>query len=192
MALLTFVTLISKVLEAVFSDNAIVNSLSQEAYYTALIFWKDFEKSAINLPAEQRNRFVSISSEILSLGRTFLAQAASARPPASIDYAELEGLKDVGMGARLHLQARFTNKALLVYPGSLQAQMIMRSAPREEARRKLYMAANTGTPDQIDTLEKLLKARGELARLVGKPSFAHLTLDDKMAKSPGKRSVKFI
>ena len=168
-----------------FSDPAIVRSLSQEAYYTALIFWKDFEKSAINLPAEQRNRFVSISSEILALGRTFLAQAASARPPAVVEPSELQGIQDVGMGARLHLQARFTNKALLVYPGSLQAQMIMRSAPREETRRKLYIAANTSTPEQVETLESLLRARGELAHLVGKPSFAHLTLDDKMAKSPG-------
>jgi intermediate peptidase len=90
------------------------------------------------------------------------------------------------MGARLHLQARFTNKPLLVYPGSLQAQMIMRSAPLDETRRKMYVAANTSTLEQVGTLERLLKARGELARLVGRESYAHLTLDDKMAKSPGE------
>lgn len=169
----------------VLSDEEVMRSLSREAYYTAMIFWKDFEKSGINLPENQRKEFVSLSTEILVLGRQFLHDASSPRPPASISYAEMRDLKDSGMGTRLHLQARFTNRDLLVYPGSLQAQMIMRSAPTESPRRKLYIAANSSTPAQVDTLERLLKARARLAKLVGNESFAHMTLDDKMAKSPG-------
>ncbi len=107
------------------------------------------------------------------------------RPPAHILPSELEGLKDMGMGTRLSLQAHFTNRPLLVYPGSLQAQMIMRSAPSEEPRRKLYIAANSGTRDQVDILEQLLRRRAELARLCGKDNYAELTLNDKMVKSPG-------
>ncbi|THH11606.1 hypothetical protein EW145_g526 [Phellinidium pouzarii] len=173
-----------EVLKRVFSDPAIVESLSDEAYYTALIFWRDFEKSAINLPVETRQKFVSLSSEIISLGRQFLNAATAARPPAFITPSELDGLKDLGMGRRLRLQAHFTNRPLAVYPGSLQAQMIMRSAPLEEPRRKLYIAANSSTPEQVHTLERLIRARSELARLCGKESYAHLTLNDKMAKSP--------
>ncbi len=33
------------------------------------------------------------------------------RPPAHILPSELEGLKDMGMGTRLSLQAHFTNRA---------------------------------------------------------------------------------
>ncbi|KAH9937291.1 peptidase family M3-domain-containing protein [Fomitopsis serialis] len=116
----------------------------------------------------QRDRFVSLSTEILLLGRQFLNETATARAPAVIKPEELQGLKDMGMGARLRLQA----------------QMIMRAAPAEEPRRKVYMAANASSPEQVEVLEKLLRARGELARLVGKSSFAHMTLGDKMAKSP--------
>lgn len=90
------------------------------------------------------------------------------------------------MGVRLKLQARFTNRDLLVYPGSLQAQMIMRAAPDEEPRRRVYVASNSSTPEQINILETMLRKRAELSRLVGSESFAHLTLDDKMAKSPGE------
>ena len=93
------------------------------------------------------------------------------------------------MGVRLQLQAKFTQRDLLVYPGSLQAQMIMRSAPEEEPRRRVYIAANSSTPDQIEILETLLRKRAELARLVGRESFAHMTLDDKMAKTPGMSSL---
>ncbi|KAL0951533.1 hypothetical protein HGRIS_008217 [Hohenbuehelia grisea] len=173
-----------EVLKAVLSDPSIVKTLGPEALQTAHIFWHDFEKSAINLRPEQRNKFVSLSSEILVLGRQFLSEVNAARPPASIKPSELSGLKDNGMGARLQLQARFTQRDLLVYPGSLQAQMIMRSAPAEEPRRRVYIAANSSTPEQVHLLERLLYTRAELAQLVGKPSFAHMTLDDKMAKSP--------
>nr|BDS00035.1 mitochondrial intermediate peptidase [Mycoleptodonoides aitchisonii] len=173
-----------EVLREVFRDHEIVKSLSPEAHQTALIFWRDFEKSGIDLPPAQRDRFVSLSSEILTLGRQFLNETTSARPPAAIKPAELQGLKDLGMGARLRLQAQVTQRDLLVYPGSMQAQMIMRSAPAEEPRRKVYMASNSSTPKQIELLERLLRARAEIARLVGKPSYAHLVLGDKMAKSP--------
>ncbi|KDQ63283.1 hypothetical protein JAAARDRAFT_29301 [Jaapia argillacea MUCL 33604] len=173
-----------EVLKEVLSDANLVKSLSREAYQTALIFWRDFEKSGIDLPPEERNRFVTLSSEILSLGRQFLNEASAARPPTAIKSSELAGLKDKGMGVRLQLQARFTQKDLLVYPGSLQAQMIMRSAPAEEPRRKLYIAANSSAPEQIETLERLLQARAKLARLVGRESYAHMTLLDKMAKCP--------
>ncbi|KAG6868888.1 Mitochondrial intermediate peptidase, partial [Termitomyces sp. T159_Od127] len=44
-----------EVLKAVMTDPSIVSTLSPEAYKTALIFWLDFEKSAIDLPSEQRN-----------------------------------------------------------------------------------------------------------------------------------------
>ncbi|KAH7886124.1 mitochondrial intermediate peptidase [Phlebopus sp. FC_14] len=171
-------------LHAVLNDPEIVRSLSQEAYQTAIIFWRDFEKSAIKLPPGQRDKFVSLSSEILSLGHEFVTQASSPRPAAMIEPSELEGLKDEGMGARLRRQAWSTRKNLLVYPGSQQAFMIMRSAPNESPRQKLYMAAHVSSPQQIECLERLLHARAELAQLVGWDSYAGMTLNDKMAKTP--------
>ncbi|KAF8640549.1 hypothetical protein AX17_000211 [Amanita inopinata Kibby_2008] len=173
-----------EVLKLVLSDPSIVRTLSPEAYQTALIFWRDFEKSAINLPPEQRQKFVSLSSEVLTLGRKFLEGVSAARPPTPIKPSELSGLKDKGLGVRLQLQAQFTQRDLLVYPGSLQAQMIMRAAPEEEPRRRVYIAANSSTREQIEVLESLLRKRAELARLVGRESYAHMTLEDKMAKSP--------
>ena len=79
----------------------------------------------------------------------------------------------------------------MVYPGSLQAQMIMQSASSEEPRRRVYTAAHTSTPEQIQVLERLLRARAELAQLVGKDSFADMTLGDKMAKSPGEFIIEY-
>ncbi|KAJ7778412.1 mitochondrial intermediate peptidase [Mycena metata] len=144
-----------------------------------------FENSAINLPPDKRDKFVSLSSDLLVLGRKFLQGASTPGPPASVKPSELAGLKDQGMGVRLQLQARFTQRDLLVYPGSLQAQMVMRSAPAEEARRRVYIGSNSSSPEQINVLDTLLRTRAELAQLVGKSSFAQMALNDKMPKSPG-------
>ncbi|KAG6814107.1 hypothetical protein H0H92_002102 [Tricholoma furcatifolium] len=175
-----------EVLKAVMTDPSVVSTLSPEAYKTALIFWLDFEKSAIDLPEAQRQKFVSLSSDILVLGREFLQQTDSERAPASINPSELSGLKDAGMGVKMQLKAQFSQRDLLVYPGSYQAHMIMRSAPSEEPRRRMYIASNSSTPEQIRTLEDLLRTRAELANLVGRESYAAMTLDDKMAKTPGE------
>ncbi|KAF8560029.1 mitochondrial intermediate peptidase [Imleria badia] len=176
--------LLTHILRTVLHDPEVVQSLSQEALQTALIFWRDFEKSAIKLPPKQRERFVSLSSEILTLGHEFVTQASAPRPPAVIEPSELDGLKDEGMGARLRRQAWSTQKSLLVHPGSHQAYMIMTSAPNDSPRQKLYMAAHASSQRQIECLERLLHARAELARLVGWDSFASMTLNDKMAKNP--------
>jgi len=173
------------VLKAVFTDQELFNALSKEGQETALMFWRDFEKCAIDLPDAQRNQFVSLSTEILVLGHKFMNGEFRARAPAVIRADELEGLKDRGMGIRLKNQAFWTRRDLQVYPGSLQAQMIMRSAPKEEPRRKVYLASNSSTQEELHLLEKLLKTRAELAQLVGSRSFAHMELAGKMAKSPG-------
>ena len=172
-------------LKAVFADPELFNALSKEGQETAFVFWRDFEKCAIDLPEVQRNRFVSLSTEILVLGRQFMNEELRVRPPAVIRAEELKGLKDRGMGIRLFNQAFWTRRDLQVYPGSMQAQMIMRSAPSEEPRRKVYVASNSSTQEELYLLERLLKKRAELARLVGSQSFAHMELIGKMAKSPG-------
>ena len=172
-------------LKAVLADSELFNALNKEGQETALMFWRDFEKYAIHLPDDQRNQFVSLSTEILVLGHKFVNGESRVRAPAVIRAEELEGLKDRGMGIRLKNQAFWTRRHLQVYPGSLQAQMIMRSAPKEEPRRKVYLASNTSTQEELDLLEKMLKTRAELARLVGSQSFAHMELVGNMAKSPG-------
>ena len=122
------------------------SSLGPEARETALIFWRDFEKYGIKLGPEKRAQVVKLASDTLNLSMQFLNDTTSQRPPAVIKPHELAGLKDNNMGMRLRLQAQFTKRELVVYPGSLQAQMIMHYAPEEEPRRKVYIAAHSSTP----------------------------------------------
>ena len=171
-------------LRTALKDDAVRSSLSEEGYFTAVVFQKDFEKSAIELPTESRKRFLSLSAEILSLGRHFLQQVEEPRPPVQLSLAGASGVeRSRTWGSRLRSPLN-GDKKVMVYPGSLQARAVMQTGS-DESRFKLYVTANSSTPRQIATLERLLKARAELAQLVGDTSFAHMTLSDKMARTPG-------
>ncbi|KZS93453.1 mitochondrial intermediate peptidase [Sistotremastrum niveocremeum HHB9708] len=167
---------LDKVLDIVLGDTTVTSQLSTEALKTAHIFSADFARSGRNLPPHQRGRFVTLSSEILTLGRAFLNEASAPRPPISIPASQLQGFKS-------HTN-RFSGKSLTIYPGSVQAHDIMKSSTNESLRRRLYVAARSSSVAQVEILERLLRARAEMAKLVGFDSFASMTLDDKMAKSP--------
>jgi intermediate peptidase len=71
-----------------------------------------------------------------------------------------------------------------VSPNSWAAQMIIRHAPNERARRIVYEGCNRYSQERVDVLESLLEKRGELASVLDKESWAASVLSDKMAKTP--------
>ena len=67
---------------------------------------------------------------------------------------------------------------------SKEARALLKNAVKEETRKKIYIAQfSSKSPEP---LEKLLRARAQLAQLVGFPSYAHMLLKHKMSKSPGE------
>ena len=150
--------------------------MSYEAHQTGLIFAREFELSGIHLPQAKRERFLALSSEIVSLGRQFQLNAAKPRPDVEIHASETP--------ARWNLR-RSPN--YVQFPASsLEADEVVRSSTNPEIRRKVFLASQVSTPDELETLHRLLVARGELASLVGFSSFAAMTLDNKLAKHPGE------
>lgn len=162
-------------------DKDVVSSLSDEALATAKIFANDFTRSGVRLPPHARSQFVSLSSDILSLGRTFLSNLASPGKPIHLSFKDIKGADLLG--------SRFTNRDIEVQPNSPMAYSILRSANEEATRKKVYIASKTSTAEQLDVLERLLRTRAKLANLVGYSSFADMTLGDKMVKTSGELVV---
>lgn len=167
----------------------------------------DFEKSGIHLPPDRRQRFVDLSDEIQLLGRKFLNDVAAAAAPEEGPGGSglLAGLasngKDMieipdadivlqGMGANfieaLPRGSRLggSRTSRFVGPNSWAAQMIIRHAPNERARKVVYEGCNRYSQERVDVLESLLLKRGELAGVLDKESWAASVLSDKMAKTP--------
>ena len=157
----------------------------------AITFLNDFEKSGIHLPPDIRARFVEISDNLLTVGRTFLSNIAAGPPTDTpIRIPEPDRLL-AGLGSRFvnSLPRRFGSA--LVAPGSWEAQMILRYAREGEARRLVYVGGLRADPERVGVLEEILRQRAELAGVVGKETWGEVVLADKMAKTPGN-VMKFL
>jgi len=180
-------------LAQVLQNRAIVGRMSEEELAVANVFLRDFERSGIHLPDEARERFVRLSDEILVLGRSFLSEGSSAssstsREAALIPLGWLNGSPQSLVTSLCKSARTFRDSngehTLVVPADSWELQAISRLAPDGRARRAAYMAVNSGSNEQVHVLERLLKARTELAHLTGKSSYAEMTLADKMARRP--------
>lgn len=192
------------VLKNILSTPDIASTLSSEATAVAQVFLRDFEKSGIHLPPAEREQFVKLSDEILVLGRGFLQDIAG--NDASDDFSRSAGAKaDVDSNDTVELptdwlqdvnptvlkavraSAITDRDGLLTFSAADQPwvfQTLLKYAPDERARKAAFRAANYGSQAQVQRLERLLKARAELATLTGAGSYAEMALGDKMAKQP--------
>ncbi|KAG8746716.1 Mitochondrial intermediate peptidase [Ceratobasidium sp. 414] len=161
-------------------DPQAIAQLSPQEKQVALLFIRDFEKSGIHLPEGQRWKFVTISDTILSLGRQFLTEAATPRPGVKVRVQDLDG---VPLNVIRGLSSEANRRGeVWVTPNSWEARMILRHATKEAVRREVFIASNAIVPEYVGTLEDLLKARADLASLVGSESYAAMSLSEKMAR----------
>lgn len=140
---------------------------------------RDFLKSAIHMPEQQRKRFVNVSSEISRLGRDFVQNMGPAEDEIAVNGSQLKGL-DPNILSSLR---RHRGRYCLPTSGP-NAYLAMKTLQDDEVRRHLHIAMRTSTKSQIATLEHLLQLRAELAQLSGFNTYAQLSLSDKMAKTP--------
>jgi intermediate peptidase len=158
-------------------------------------FLADFEKSGIHLPKKERDKFVSLSDDILSLGRAFTAPTSestgsteSASDQVFITLANLERWNPAFVRSIVdneYDRSTWDKSGVYISASSQEGQAIRRDHPSSSIREQFYRAAYPSADNErLEALEQLLTKRAELARLVGKDSWAHVTLSDKMAKSP--------
>ncbi|KAK5172996.1 Mitochondrial intermediate peptidase [Saxophila tyrrhenica] len=156
----------------------VYNTWSEEEKTVAAILEKDFSKSAIDLADSERHAFVDISNEIAQVGTEFVENMATATPYLSLESSRLNGMDPM-------LVRQLTRWGNVTLPTvGMPATLALRTVEDADTRREIYMANRTSAKDNLHRLEDLLKRRAELAKLSGYDSFAHLTLADKMAKSP--------
>lgn len=145
----------------------------------AQILIKDFSNSAIHMPPGERQRFVNLSNEISQIGSDFFNGAEPAKSQVTFSANSLQGLDPM----LVQKIKKWNNKAAVPTMG-IVPRLVLRSVHDEDVRKDVYLATRTSSTRQIQRLEQLMIKRAELAQLSGYNSFAHMTLSDKMAKTP--------
>ena len=154
------------------------SSWSEEEKTVATILEKDFSKSAIDLAESERRDFVTLSNDIVQLGTEFVDSMAAATPFLQLESSRLKGMDPV-------MVRQFTRWGNVNLPTvGVAATLALRTVEDPETRREIYLASRTSKKESLKRLELLLQKRAELAQLSGYESFGHMTLADKMAKTP--------
>jgi intermediate peptidase len=161
------------------------NSLPPEERQTALIFHHDFQKSGVRLPDDQRKKFVTLSSSIISLGRDFLQGVNASKPPVTLTRQDCEGVPESSKRWQIYALNRGLRSSIRVDSSSVEATRVLKFSTSEDGRKKVYVAQNTSGSHEIEVLENLLRDRAQLASLVGHRSYAEMLLKDKMGENPG-------
>lgn len=164
----------------VLDDKSIVSQFTPDEHAAAVVFLRDFEKSGIHLSSSQRSQFVELSDRIIYFGREFIQ-----RNPRAISHVKINPNSLRGFGRSITQPYKRDDGFAYIPTDAQECQIILKYANDENLRRQLYEAMNSASPESIQVLELLMKTRAELALLVGKKSFGHLHLQDKMAKDPG-------
>ncbi|KAL3450028.1 hypothetical protein BJX65DRAFT_271219 [Aspergillus insuetus] len=167
-------------LRTALANPAVTAHWSPEETIVARILLQDFANSAIHMPPAERQRFVTLSNEISQLGSAFAHGAEPARSHVLVATNDLRGLDPIVVKQI----KRWNPRSAAVPTVGLIPRLALRSVHNEDVRREIYEATRTASSRQVKRLEQLLSKRTELAQLAGFPTFAHMTLTDKMAKSP--------
>jgi mitochondrial intermediate peptidase len=179
MNILNTTTGLNDQLKLALEDPNVTSSWTEEELIVAQILRKDFSQSAIDLPKAKRRKFVELSNTINEIGSQFLDSMRPASYSVTFKSERLGGLDP-------RVVRRYTNRrgdVELPSHGSIVSHVLAR-AHDESVRKEMYITSRIAASEEISMLEKMLKARAELASLCGYDSYASRALTDKMARTP--------
>jgi oligopeptidase A len=163
----------------------------------------DFKQAGADLPAEKQARLEALQSELAQVTQKYsenVLDATNAWQLVIDDESQLAGIPaHVKASARRNAESKALGSAEKpVWRFTLQGpsqEPVMTYAENESLRRQLWTAATAvgaeAPHDNSALIQRILALRSEKATLLGKPHFADLVLERRMAKT-GEQALAFI
>jgi oligopeptidase A len=161
---------------------------------------KDFRQAGADLPPEKRARLEAIQSELAQLTQKYSENVLDATNAWQLVVSEGEESRLAGLPAHAKAAARRSaeSKGLAGWRFTLHMPSLepfMTYVKDDDLRRQMWSASAAvgATPphDNTGLITRIIALRAEKAALLGKPHFADLTLERRMAKS-GQRALDFM
>ena len=161
---------------------------------------KDFRQAGADLPSDQRKRLEVLQSELAQLTQKYSENVLDATNAWQLLVPESDEGRLAGLPEHAKAAARrgADAKGLKGWRFTLHmpSQEPFMTYVRDEAlRREMWQAAASvgasGAHDNTKLITRIIALRAEKAALLGKPHFADLTLERRMAKT-GQRALDFI
>jgi thimet oligopeptidase len=142
-----------------------------------------FDRAGVGKDEAGRAEVQKVSDDVSALISTFEANIPKGQRSIMVRPAELDGLPQDYIDAHKP-GADGLIKITTDYP---DYGPVMTYAKNDDVRRRLSIAYNRRAyPENDAVLRDLINRRDDLARLLGRPDYASLFLEDRMIKSPEK------
>lgn len=163
------------------ADEKLSGKVSDEQERYLIDMLRDFERAGLGLPDEQLAKVRKISCELMCLETQFETNIAGDLRTITVDRAGLEGLDEMFISSLKRDDAG----GYILRLDMPTREMVMKHCAVQTTREAFWVAyENRACPINQPLLEKMVALRDQLARLIGFQSFAHLTIDGQMAKTP--------
>ena len=163
-------------------------SLTQKELYFLDEILKDYKRNGLDLPEAERQKAITLTKELAELTTEFDKNIYADNSTITVTRDELAGLDDNFIES---LKKTDDGRYILGidYP---TFNKVMSFCSVGSTRKKLYeLYTNRAYPKNESVLSAIIQKRHELATLLGFPSFAHLSLDSEMVKTP-ERAEEFL
>lgn len=156
----------------------VYDAWTEEERIVARILMEDFARFGIGLDDKTREKLVDLSGEIAHVGTQFVEGMAPEKTSLKFNSKRLKGL-DPNLAKALTKWGE-TRISTMHH----ESQAVLRFVEDADVRRDTYTAVRTASKSSIARLEKMLKLRAELAQSSGYETFGHMTLENKLARTP--------
>ncbi len=174
-------------------DNREQAGLTTEQRRLVEVLLARLQRKGAGLPPAAKVRLAEINAEIASLSSRYnqnLIQEAGTQAVFIDEESGLDGLSDALRQAAAAAAAERGRPGAWAIPNARGAVWpFLTLATRRDLREEVWRmwtnrGDNAGPHDNKPIAAKILVLRGELAKLLGYPSFAHYALADRMARTP--------
>jgi thimet oligopeptidase len=147
---------------------------------------RDFRLAGVDKDEAARKRIKALRDELVVIGQEFDRNIRTDLRTVTVkSAAELDGLPQDFI-AKHKPDAKGVITLTIDYPDALP---VFSFAKSEDLRKRMYMEYNNrGYPKNIETLDKMVARRAELATLVGYKNWADYITADKMVESAANAS----
>ena len=160
---------------------AITESLSDEERRFEQETLEEFSRNGLHLPEDKRARISALQKELANTSMLFDKNINEDDSKIIVSREELAGIDDEFIAT---LRKTDDGRFILGVDYPTYSKIIEQCQTRE-TRKKLYEAFSARAyPANIPVLEKIIALRDTIARETGYTSFAHLSLESEMAKTP--------
>ena len=168
--------------------NAKKEKLTDEYSYFLKETIKGFKRAGLDLPEQTREEIAKLRKKISKLSLQF---DTNINNDASFITASLNDLSGVDTDFLNSLEKDDKGNYILKGDYPTHAK-VMRHCSVEKTRKQFFkLFSNRAYPANIDLLHQVIALRDQLARFLGYSSYAHLDIDEQMAKTP-ERARQFI